>query len=394
MPGIGFLIAGAVVATVHGWAGWAPGHWLALHLVFVGGVSQLVLGAGQFFAGAFLATDQPGRKLARLQLGVWNSGTLLVAFGVPSATDAATIAGACLLAVGLVAFVVGLRGMRRRSLQRMPWAVRWYEACALFLGVGVLLGVLLATGVRWSAGSLRGAHMTLNLAGWFGTAIVGTLHTFFPSLTQTRLRFPQLQRPTFGCWVLGTATLAGGYGFEAGPLVIAGWAVLTLAAALLCANLIASLRAAPTPLSLPARLIAPAQACLMLALGLALSGALTGTPAAPPFGEARSAIAVLLLPGWLGLTVAGALLHLLAVLARVRDLRRPLPAPLPARDRSLAGLALVSVLGLAAARGVALPALDTPATSVLVASYLALGMLVVARAARALRAGTRVAGNH
>jgi nitrite reductase (NO-forming) len=391
VPGIGFLIAGAVVAAVHAATGWAPGHWLSLHLIFVGGVSQLVLGAGQFFAGAFLATDPPGRGLARLQLGVWNSGTLLVAFGVPSATDAATIAGAALLAVGLGAFVAGLRGMRRRSLQRMPWAVRWYEACALFLGVGVLIGVLLATGVRWSAGSLLGAHMTLNLAGWFGTAIMGTLHTFFPSLTQTRLRFPQLQRPTFGCWALGTATLAGGYGFEAGPLVIAGWAALTLAAALLCANLIASLRAAPTPLSLPARLIAPAQACLMLALGLALAGALTGTPTAPPLGEARTAIAVLLLPGWLGLTVAGSLLHLLAVLARVRDLRRPLPAPLPARDRSLAGLALVGVLGLAAARGGALPALDTPATSVLAAAYLALGMLVAARAARALRAGRSAA---
>ena len=34
--------------------------------------------------------------------------------------------------------------------------------------------------------------MALNLAGWFGAAIVGTLHTFYPSLTQTQLRLPTL----------------------------------------------------------------------------------------------------------------------------------------------------------------------------------------------------------
>jgi hypothetical protein len=113
-------------------------------------------------------------------------------FWWPSASLAAihdlTIAGAGLLAVGLVAFIAGLHGLRRRSLQRAPWAIRWYEACATFLGVGVLAGILLATGARWTPGHLLGAHVAPNLAGWFGTAIVGTLHTSSPSLTETRLR--------------------------------------------------------------------------------------------------------------------------------------------------------------------------------------------------------------
>jgi hypothetical protein len=88
VPGIGFLMAAAAVAAVHAATGWAPGHWLALHLAFVGGVSQLVLGAGQFFAGAFLATDPPRRALVGLQLGSWNADTLLVAFGVPGGDHA------------------------------------------------------------------------------------------------------------------------------------------------------------------------------------------------------------------------------------------------------------------------------------------------------------------
>ena len=386
---LAYLLAAALVAVIGARTGWVHAHWLALHLAFVGGVSQLVLGAGQFFAGAFLATDPPRRALVRVQLAAWNIGAVLVAVGVPWDVPAAVIAGGILLAVGLAAFVGGLRGLRRRSLQHAPWAVRWYEACAVFLGVGVLIGVLMATGTRWTAGSLLGAHMALNLAGWFGTAIVGTLHTFFPSLMQTRLRHPALQRPTFACWTLGTVALAAGYAFGAGPSVIGGWTALTVAAALLCANLAASLRASEATISLPARLIAVAQACLVLALVLALAGAMRGEATALPADATRAAVAILLVPGWLGLTVAGSLLHLLAVLARVRDLRRPLPAPRPARDRSLVALAVLAVVVAAGERSGRLAVPGELATSALVVTYVALGALVASRAAAALRAGPR-----
>jgi hypothetical protein len=388
--GLAFLLAGAVVAIVDAATEWPRGHWLALHLVFVGGISQLVLGAGQFFAGAFLATDPPSRVLVRVQLAAWNIGAVLVAAGVVEGADPAVIAGAVLLAGGLVAFVAGLRGMRGRSLQRIPWAVRWYEACAAFLGVGVLIGVMMATGTWWSAGSLLGAHMALNLAGWFGTAIVGTLHTFFPSLTRTKLRFPELQRPTFAGWTLGTLALATGYAFDVGALAIAGWAALTVAAVLLCANLAASLLAAPTPLSLPARLIAPAQACLVLALLIALADALGGEATAGPYGATRAAMAILLVPGWLGLTVAGSLLHLLSLLARVRDLRRPLPLPRPGRDRSLVALAVLGVLAAAGERSDVLPVPGELATGALIAAYGILGVLVASRVSAALRAGPKM----
>lgn len=61
--GIACLVAGGAVALADALADWPAGRWLALHLLLVGGVSQLVLGAGQFFAGAFLATDPPPRWL-------------------------------------------------------------------------------------------------------------------------------------------------------------------------------------------------------------------------------------------------------------------------------------------------------------------------------------------
>jgi nitrite reductase (NO-forming) len=385
--GLIFLAAAAVVAIIHAATGWADGHWLALHLAFVGGVSQLVLGAGQFFAAAFLATTPPGPRLVRYELISWNAGAILVAVGVPPGVDALTIAGAASLASGLCAFIAALRGLGRRSLQSAPWALRWYEACAVFLGIGVLAGVLLAAGVTWSTGSLLGAHMALNLAGWFGTAIVGTLHTFFPSLTQTRLAFARLQLPTFAAWTSGTAALAAGYALAVGPLVIAGWAVLGLAAGLLCVNLGASLRAAPVALALPARLVAAAQACLLVALVVALVGAITGDATGAPTGGTRAALAILLLPGWLGLTVSGSLLHLLAMLARVRDFTRPLPPARPARDSLLAGIATVAVLALAAGRSGDVAALETAALVALLIVYALLSALVARRAVQALRGG-------
>ena len=64
--GLGFLLAAVAVGLAQWLAPWPWGRWLALHLAFVGGVSQLVLGATQFFVGAFLAT--PILIIARVAL--------------------------------------------------------------------------------------------------------------------------------------------------------------------------------------------------------------------------------------------------------------------------------------------------------------------------------------
>jgi hypothetical protein len=146
---------------------------------------------------------------------------------------------------------------------------------------------------------------------------------------------------------------------------VCGWAALTVAAAQLCTNLLASLRRSPAALSLPARLLAVAQACLVLALAVALASALEGSTTSPPLGSARAAIAVLAVPGWLGLTVCGSLLHLLAVLARVRDLRQSLPVPRPVRDRLLATIAVAGLVGLAVSGGHDVPWLEAAAVGAL-----------------------------
>lgn len=383
---LGFLLLATVAWLSYASGVLADGRWLALHLAFLGGISQLVLGGAQFFVGAFLATGPPPLRLVWAQLACWNVGTVLVAVGVPTGSGVAAVAGSAMIVSGLVLFAVGLLGLQRRSLQRARWAVRWYYACAAFLGMGVVAGLTLALGVAWPAGSLVGAHMALNLAGWFGTAIVGTLHTFYPSLTQTRLRFGRLQGPTFAAWTVGAAVLATGLAIDLTPIMLAGWVALGFAAVLLVTNLGASVRAAPRPLSLSALLITVAQGFLVAGIVVGIVDALGAGALAEPW---RATLAVLLLAGWLGLTVMASLLHLLALLARVRDLTRALPAPRPARDRAAVTFAALAVAVLALARVVPIDWLTRPGAGAVALVYAVLGGHVLFLAARALRAPTR-----
>ena len=273
--------------------------------------------------------------------------------------------------------------MQRRSLQRARWAVRWYYACAAFLVPGVGAGILLAGGTAWSSGDLLGAHLALNLVGWFGTAIVGTLHTFFPSLTETRLTFPRLESAAFAGWTLGVGALAAGYGFGFPAVAAGGWIALLVAAGCLAVNVAASMRAGRRPPALPARLLALGQGFLLAGLLAAVGATLLGGAAAPVAGSARAPLAVLLLAGWLGLTVLGSLLHLLSVLRRVRG-GRGLP-PRPAHDRALVCAAGAGIATLAAAPTVGVSAAVAPAAVTVVAVYGLLGAKVLSVALDALR---------
>jgi nitrite reductase (NO-forming) len=383
--GLAMMLAGAAVAAANVFDPWTWGRWLALHLVFVGGISQLVLGASQFFAGAFLATDPPSRTLVRAQLGLWNLGAVILALAVPLQSVPGTwLAVSCLLAA-LTAYATGLAQMRRRSLGSAPWASRWYLGAALFLSVGTIAGAILATGAAWGHGNLLAAHMALNLGGWFGTAIVGTLHTFFPSLTQSRLWAPRLQGPTFSVWIAGIGGLALGYGFSVDGLAVAGWLLLLPAAAMLTANLAGSLLAASRSLSLAARIVAVAQVFLVVGLLVAGVEAVAAGPAEALAGATRAGVGTLLVAGWIGLTVIGSLLHLLALLVRVRDLSRGMPEPRPVRDSALAALAVAGVGWVATEQLADAGSVGGPASALLLAAYLMLGARVALLGARVVR---------
>ncbi len=383
--GLAFLLSAAAVGIAQWIAPWPWGHWLALHLAFVGGVSQLVLGATQFFAGAFLATDPPPRALIRAQILYWNAGAILLAIAVPEHAETLIWLAAGLLVGGLVAWAAAIAAMRRSSLRRSPWATRWYVSGACFLGLGMVAGSLLARGVPWSQGDLLGAHMSLNLAGWFGAAIVGTLHTFFPSLTQTQLRFPRLQGVAFLAWTGGVAALAIGYGWALEPLALAGWLGLCAGAIALLVNIAACLREATRPLSLPARIVAAAQPFLLAGLLVATVAAIADGPSNALSGSTRTTVGTLLVSGWIGLTVLGSLTHLLAVVVRVRGgFAARMPAARPRLDGFIAALAMAGIAALALSQSFGVDGLRGPAVAALLLAYAMLAGRVAILAARVL----------
>lgn len=329
LGGLAFLVAAGLTVTVGTVIGLPRSSWLALHLAFVGGISQLILGAAPFFAGALLAAEASPPVLFRLGLLTWNAGALTVAVGYVTSATALIAAGAVLLGAGLAVYVARLERMRRRSLQRAPLAMAWYEGAAAALACAGTIGALLATRLFASDGDTAGTHALLAVGGWFGGTIVGTLHTFFPSLTDTHLRWPRLEVIALVGGYPGLGALAAGYFCGLPALVSLGWFMCLIAASAVIANVLGCLRERRSSLRLPAWLVANGQLFCALALLWGLIRTLSGSPHATAAALPRDPVfALSALAGWIGLTVAGSLLHLFDVLARVRALRRP-GAPLP-----------------------------------------------------------------
>jgi|GEM_PF-864097 len=397
---LAYLAAALAAAATAALTGTASARWLALHLAFVGGVSQLVLGAAPFFAGAALAAEPPPAALVRLELAAWNLGAALVAVGYAVRVDGLVAVGGCALAAALVIFVGMLELLRRRSLQRRVAAVAWYQAGATALAGAGTLGLSAALGSPLATGDPIGAHAVAAVGGWFGGAIVGTLHTFYPSLTSTRLRWPALEAVAFGGWFAGIAAVAAGYALASRPLAAAGWCALALAAAALLANVAASAWAARRALTLPAWLVGCGQLFLAVAVASGVVTAATGigSPHTDPWPmlPRSDAFAVLALAGWLGLTVAGSAIHLLGVLARVRALtgrgfrarpRRSRPARLATFGRGLSALAPLAIAAFAVALQAPAPApARAGAAAGAATTAAALAFVVAASAVAAVRA--------
>src|SRR5690606_7209336 len=122
------------------------------------------------------------------------------------------------------------------------------------------------------------------------------------------------------------------------------------AAVTLLANLAASRFTTTATLSLAARVVGVAQLFLPAGIAVLAGAAIFDGPVWSFSGSTRIAAGTLLVAGWVGLTVIGSLLHLLAVVVRVRNFSRPMPVDRPLPDRTIAVLAGSGVAALAVAQ--------------------------------------------
>ena len=181
------LLVGAVLA--HPFVP-AP-RWLMIHLLLLGAVSHSILVWSQHFADALLHTSpRPGDARARsTRLLLLNGGVVLVVAGVLTDVWPVTAVGATGVALAAGWHGVALvRQMRRALPARFGTTVRYYVAAAALLPVGALLGVLMARGVGDPQHvQVMLAHAAVNVLGWMGLTVVGTLVTLWPTMLRTRI---------------------------------------------------------------------------------------------------------------------------------------------------------------------------------------------------------------
>ena len=186
---LAWLTAAAVAAAMHRQLPAAT--WLMVHLLLLGAVTTALLVWSWHFSVAVLRAPQaPTRRGEAVRIITANLGALGVVAGVLMNAPAITTVGALAIAAAVAAHVTALVIRLRQALpSRFAFTVRAYVAAGLLLIPGIALGVLMARGTSDATtySQLLLGHVTINLLGWVGLPILGTLVTLWPTMLHTRL---------------------------------------------------------------------------------------------------------------------------------------------------------------------------------------------------------------
>ena len=184
---VGWLTA-AMSAAAFGQS-FPAAQWLALHMFLLGAVTNSIVLWSEHFAVALLHAPHPDSRWSDGRLAGLNLSVIAVISGTWADDPALTGIGAVGVAAVVVAHCVVLTRMARGLLGgRLAPITLYYRAATLTLAVGAVLGGLLTT--RWGAGqhtALLLAHIHVNLLGWVGLPVLGTLFMLWPTVLAVRM---------------------------------------------------------------------------------------------------------------------------------------------------------------------------------------------------------------
>jgi len=340
-----WLVALLLVALNHRFV--PESGWLLVHLLLLGAATNAILVWSAHFADALLKRAAPGgRPRQAAVLVALNLGVVATVTGVLTHTWAAVLAGAVLVGAAAATHGVALVLQLRAALpSRFGATVHYYVAAAAALPVGAGLGAALARGLDdRSHGRVLLAHLTVNVLGWLGLTVLGTLLTLWPTVLRTRIATgaERLVAHALPVLVAGiVVTLAGVLG---GVLTVAaaGLATYLLGAVVALVPLVTAARQRP-PASYAAWSVLAGVAWLMVAL-VWLVAAVATAPDWAHAGQVGHAVAVPLAAGFASQVLLGALSYLVPVVlgrspARTRAATEVL-------DRAGAARVVVANLGL------------------------------------------------
>ncbi|WP_227468254.1 multicopper oxidase domain-containing protein [Microbacterium sp. YJN-G] len=163
-----------------------PG-WLMIHLLLLGAVTHAILVWSQYFSFALLRSraDEADLRSQNIRLILSNAGAAVIVTGVLTGIWPVTLVGAASLITAVVWHGVSLVRRTRGSIPgRFGRTIRYYIASAALLTIGAALGAWLARGD--GAPNLVLAHVFLNVLGWIGLTVAGTVVTLWPTILRTR----------------------------------------------------------------------------------------------------------------------------------------------------------------------------------------------------------------
>ncbi|MDN4522748.1 multicopper oxidase domain-containing protein [Mycolicibacterium austroafricanum] len=219
-----WLVAVLVVALAH--RAIPLSGWLLVHLLGLGAAGNAILIWSRHFADALLRRPPvPARTAEVLRIAAFNAGAVAVIVGMLARFWPVVLVGGVVVGgAGLAHGATLLRQLRTALPARFGVTVRYYVAATACLAVGAGLGVAMANSALPGTVHERLfiAHAAVNVFGWVGLTVLGTLVTLWPTMLRTRMAAGVEAAARRGLPVLLTALAVAVAGAVSGSLWIAG----------------------------------------------------------------------------------------------------------------------------------------------------------------------------
>ena len=224
--GLTVALVFVVASVVAGITGLGDGWWLPLHLFVVGGLLSAVSATTQMLAVTWSAAPAPRPVVAAAQRWALVVGATTLVVGRETDRTWMFVAGGMTVVAAMLGLAWILIRIRQQAVTpRFAPAIEAYVAGVVAGAIGMSIGVLLGAGRAGErAVELRAVHLVLNVFGFIGLVVAGTLPFF--AATQVRSKMSRratstAMRVTFAALAAATAVAAIGHLSER-PGVVAG----------------------------------------------------------------------------------------------------------------------------------------------------------------------------
>ncbi|HEY3293774.1 MAG TPA: hypothetical protein VGJ85_09150 [Candidatus Nanopelagicaceae bacterium] len=217
--------------------------WLTIHLLLLGAVTNAIVTWSDHFVSALLWARSQNRTRQMAIISFLNVGILGVLFSVSKHIQWLVIASASVIGGVVVFYLIGMASLIKKSLnKKFKGVIAFYQFAGLMILVGIVFGAIDASKTDedvWQA-RLTLAHLHVNLLGWIGLTIIGTLVTLWPTVLRTQMHAEAISRAKLGLKFL----MIGILGSMIGSLWDQPWILVIGMASYLVGTILALLPAA------------------------------------------------------------------------------------------------------------------------------------------------------